>query len=47
MMSTDFSSAPFYTWEQKKRRARECLFFLKKYGDPTMYEIGFVKHLFT
>lgn len=25
----------------------EYLFFLKKYGDPTMYEIGFVKHLFT
>src|SRR6266851_9293482 len=26
-MSTDFSRVSFYTWEQKKRRARECLFF--------------------
>jgi hypothetical protein len=28
-MGTDFSRVPFYTWEQKKRRARECLFFRK------------------
>ena len=26
-MSTDFSRVPFYTWQQKKRRAKECLFF--------------------
>jgi len=26
VMSVDFSRVSFYTWEQKKRRARECLF---------------------